>query len=179
VARDAICTWCGIPASEHKHSEIQCDVAPEPRDEAPRWLWALSHGAIHYLLRNAEVIMVVTQNTLPDERKRTQLVDTLNAGEEAREWGKEYADGDLIERGELDEARTERDALQERVTALEDELDGARKALRAAFERLRWYSSDQETLTILNSAANHIYAFQHPDSAVARALAGTGEGATG
>ena len=108
MARDAICTWCGIPASEHKHSEIQCDVAPEPRDEAPR------------------------------------------------------AQGDYVDEGIMRLVR-ERDALQERVRALEAVVQG-----------LIAYGMIQPVEGVRYPGGSHAEYIER-----ARALAGTGEGATG
>ena len=116
------CSVCDFD-EETGHDEGCVARAPEPRDEAPRWRWEReSKYDKAYLYSPDGYSVLFTEEILEMEPQLQRIVDTLNAGEEAREWGKEYADGDLIERGELDEARTERDALQERVTVLETAL---------------------------------------------------------
>jgi len=137
-------------------------TAPEPRDEAPRWRWSLVGSGRYLKDPDGRARAYIGKSSFDDPEDR--IVDTLNAGERMKASSAYEHSVELA---------NERDALQERVTALElalrhivamptpsltgePETDG---------ERAAWASIREVVAVVQNYAA--------------RALAGTGEGATG
>ena len=137
-------------------------TTPEPRDEAPRWRWERVPDAPKpgHFLRTPDgfaVLFLIDADTTIS--RRAQIVDTLNAGEHWRGpecqcdppgSGEEWCKGDCQVR-----------ALQERVTALMP------LAKRGAY----WQGNCVQCGECKPS--------HEPECWVGRALAGTGEGATG